>query len=104
MYCQMAGSCPVGRAVAVANAGGMGGFGALLSPPDAIAAWADAFRAVSARWPRAMSDEHLRSLVPGLDGQEAYVCGPAGMISAAAEALRAAGVPRRQIHVELFEF
>jgi len=51
-----------------------------------------------------LSARMLRSLVPGLDGQEAYVCGPAGMISAAAEALRAAGVPRRQIHVELFEF
>jgi ferredoxin-NADP reductase len=51
-----------------------------------------------------LSARMLRSLVPGLDGQEAYVCGPAGMISAAVEALRAAGVPRRQIHVELFEF
>jgi hypothetical protein len=28
---------------------------------------AAAFRAVSARWPRAMSDEHLRALVPGAD-------------------------------------
>jgi ferredoxin-NADP reductase len=31
------------------------------------------------------------------------VCGPPGMISAAAGALRDAGVPRRQIHVESFE-
>jgi len=43
----MAGACPVGLAVAVANAGGMGGMGALLSTPDAIAAWAGAFRAAS---------------------------------------------------------
>jgi ferredoxin-NADP reductase len=46
----------------------------------------------------------LRSLVPGLDGHEAYVCGPAGMVSAAVGALRSAGVPRRQIHIESFEF
>ena len=36
----MAGSCPVGLAVAVADAGGMGAMGALMSSPDAIAKWA----------------------------------------------------------------
>jgi nitronate monooxygenase len=41
----MAGACPVARAVAVARAGGMGGFGALLSSPAAIAKWIGAFRA-----------------------------------------------------------
>jgi ferredoxin-NADP reductase len=46
----------------------------------------------------------LRSLVPGLDQQEVYVCGPSGMTSATVEALRGAGVPRRQIHFESFEF
>ena len=51
-----------------------------------------------------LSPRMLRSLVPGLDQQEVYVCGPAGMISAAVEALRGAGVPRRQIHFESFEF
>jgi nitronate monooxygenase len=40
----MASSSPVGLAAAVANAGGMGGMGALLSPPAAIAAWVDGFR------------------------------------------------------------
>jgi nitronate monooxygenase len=40
----MAGACPVGLAAAVANAGGMGGFGALLSAPDAIAGWTRQFR------------------------------------------------------------
>jgi nitronate monooxygenase len=39
----MAGACPVGLAAAVANAGGMGGIGALLNSPDAIAAWATEF-------------------------------------------------------------
>jgi nitronate monooxygenase len=33
----MAGSCPVNLAVAVADAGGMGAMGALMSSPDAIA-------------------------------------------------------------------
>ena len=40
----MAGACPAGLAVAVANAGGMGGLGALTSNPAAIAAWAREFR------------------------------------------------------------
>src|SRR5260370_6436083 len=39
----MAGSCPVSLAVAVADAGGMGAMGALLSSPDAIANWAAEF-------------------------------------------------------------
>ncbi len=43
----MAGACPVGLAAAVANAGGMGGFGALMTPPDAIAGWANGFRGQS---------------------------------------------------------
>ena len=51
-----------------------------------------------------LSPRMLRSLVPGLDQQEVYVCGPSGMISAAADALRGAGVPGRQIHFESFEF
>jgi predicted ferric reductase len=51
-----------------------------------------------------LSPKMLRSLVPALNQQEVYVCGPSGMTSAAVEALRAAGVPRRQIHFESFEF
>ena len=51
-----------------------------------------------------LSAKMLRSLVPGLDEQEIYVCGPSGMISAAVEALRGAGVSRQQIHIESFEF
>ncbi|MGH7042682.1 MAG: nitronate monooxygenase, partial [Acetobacteraceae bacterium] len=43
----MAGACPASLAAAVANAGGMGGMGALLTTPDGIAAWAAAFRAQS---------------------------------------------------------
>src|SRR2546423_11974927 len=43
----MAGACPVGLAAAIANAGGMGGLGALMTPPDGIAAWAEQFRGQS---------------------------------------------------------
>jgi nitronate monooxygenase len=43
----MAGSCPVGLAVAVADAGGMGAMGALMSSPDAIAKWVSEFRSRS---------------------------------------------------------
>jgi predicted ferric reductase len=51
-----------------------------------------------------LSPAVLRSLVPGLADLEAYVCGPTGMTAAAVEALQAAGVPRRHIHHESFEF
>lgn len=40
----MAGACPPALAAAVAQAGGMGGCGALLMDPDAIARWAADFR------------------------------------------------------------
>ncbi len=43
----MAGACPVSLASAVANAGGMGAFGALTADPQAIAAWTGEFRAGS---------------------------------------------------------
>jgi predicted ferric reductase len=51
-----------------------------------------------------LSPRMLRSLVPGLQRRDVYVCGPAGMTSAAVEALQAAGVPKRHIHFESFEF
>ena len=40
----MAGACPTSLASAVANAGGMGGFGALTTAPDGIADWVREFR------------------------------------------------------------
>ena len=40
----MAGACPVALSVAAANAGAMGAMGALLTPPEGIAAWSDSFR------------------------------------------------------------
>ncbi|MFB6978329.1 ferredoxin reductase family protein [Streptomyces scopuliridis] len=46
----------------------------------------------------------LSQLVPGLAAHEVYLCGPPGMTEAATRALRSAGVPRRHIHHESFEF
>ncbi len=43
----MAGACPAALAAAVANAGGMGGLGALMTVPAGIDAWADQFRGQS---------------------------------------------------------
>ena len=40
----MAGACPAGLAAAVANAGGMGGLGALMTAPEGIDGWARQFR------------------------------------------------------------
>src|SRR5262245_16009620 len=43
----MAGACPVGLSIAVANAGGMGAMGALMSSPAAVRQWCQDFRAGS---------------------------------------------------------
>jgi predicted ferric reductase len=48
--------------------------------------------------------DHLQQTVPGLHRYEAYVCGPTGMTQAAVNSLVAAGVPRRRIHHESFDF
>jgi nitronate monooxygenase len=45
----MAGACPVELAAAVAEGGGMGAMGALITPPDGIRDWAAAYRARSNR-------------------------------------------------------
>ena len=44
----MAGACPASLSIAVANAGGMGAMGALLTSPAGIAAWVQEFRSRSA--------------------------------------------------------
>ena len=43
----MAGACPASLSAAVANAGGMGALGALLTTPDGIRAWVREFRSKS---------------------------------------------------------
>jgi nitronate monooxygenase len=45
MLAPMAGACPASLSVAVANAGGMGAMGALLTPPARIRTWAEEVRA-----------------------------------------------------------
>ena len=45
MMAPMAGACPASLAIAIANAGGMGGCGALLMQPIAIRNWAAEVRA-----------------------------------------------------------
>ncbi|HEY7387928.1 MAG TPA: nitronate monooxygenase [Bryobacteraceae bacterium] len=44
----MAGACPATLAIAVANAGGMGALGALVTPPEGIRTWVREFRSQSA--------------------------------------------------------
>ncbi|HLH58035.1 MAG TPA: ferredoxin reductase family protein [Streptosporangiaceae bacterium] len=51
-----------------------------------------------------LSARTLKALVPGLHRHDVYLCGPAGMAESALDALGAAGVPRRRIHYESFEF
>ena len=51
-----------------------------------------------------LSASALRDLVPALCAVDAYVCGPPGMLAAAVTALADAGVARRRIHAESFEF
>ncbi|MEA2591369.1 MAG: hypothetical protein QOD62_1200, partial [Actinomycetota bacterium] len=45
----------------------------------------------------------LRTLVPKIASHDVYLCGPTAMKVQAIAGLRAAGVPRRHIHVEHFE-
>ncbi|WP_248961645.1 ferredoxin reductase family protein [Sphaerisporangium perillae] len=46
----------------------------------------------------------LTRLIPHLPDHDVYVCGPAGMTGGIISALRAAGVKKRRIHHESFEF
>jgi len=43
----MAGACPASLSIAVANAGGMGAMGALMTKPAGIRAWVTEFRSGS---------------------------------------------------------
>lgn len=51
-----------------------------------------------------LAPERLTELVPDLTLHDVYVCGPDGMVAAALQSLRAAGVPERRIHLESFAF
>src|SRR5947207_5207788 len=58
----MAGACPASLAIAVANAGGLGGCGALLMKPEAIRAWAADVRAQTNGSFQIRSEEHTSEL------------------------------------------
>jgi predicted ferric reductase len=49
-----------------------------------------------------LSPDHLRLLVPDVAERDVFVCGPAGMTDALVRNVRAAGVPRRNVHTERF--
>jgi predicted ferric reductase len=49
-----------------------------------------------------LSPQHLGELVPDLAEREVYLCGPPAMTNVTEQRLRAAGVPRRRLHVERF--
>lgn len=51
-----------------------------------------------------ISAQTLRELAPGVHKMDVYLCGPPGMTGSAVAALTEAGVPRRRIHFESFEF
>jgi predicted ferric reductase len=53
---------------------------------------------------RLFSPAGLRELVPDVAARDVYLCGPAGLIELATDLLRRLRVPRRQIHVDPFEF
>jgi predicted ferric reductase len=46
----------------------------------------------------------LRELVPDVRRRDVYMCGPDGLITASHKVLRRLRVPRRQIHLDPFEF
>jgi len=53
---------------------------------------------------RVMSPKGLRNLVPDVSRRDVYLCGPEGLVQSAVKLLRRLHVPRRQIHLDPFEF
>jgi predicted ferric reductase len=49
-----------------------------------------------------LSPEHLGELVPDAAERDVFLCGPPAMTDAIGRNLRAAGVPRRNVHIERF--
>jgi predicted ferric reductase len=49
-----------------------------------------------------LSPEHLCELIPDIATRDVYVCGPPAMADALRRSLRAAAVPRRNVHTERF--
>jgi predicted ferric reductase len=53
---------------------------------------------------RLMTSRGLRELVPDVSRRDVYLCGPEGFVSSAVTALGKLRVPRKQIHLDPFEF
>jgi predicted ferric reductase len=53
---------------------------------------------------RAFSPRGMRELVPDVRRRDVYLCGPDGLIGTSLKTLRRLRVPRRQIHLDPFEF
>jgi predicted ferric reductase len=51
-----------------------------------------------------LSATALRANIPDIAEHDVYLCGPPGMTAAVTRELRIAGVPRRHVHQESFEF
>jgi ferredoxin-NADP reductase len=51
-----------------------------------------------------MTPRGLRQLVPDVSRRDVYLCGPEGLIQAAVGILTKLRVPKRQIHLDPFEF
>jgi len=56
-------------------------------------------------WPRRVFTQRgLRQLVPDVRRRDVYLCGPEGLVTTSVKTLRRMRVPRRQIHLDPFEF
>jgi predicted ferric reductase len=53
---------------------------------------------------RVMTPKGLRELVPDVSRRDVYLCGPEGLITAATDVLKKLRVPKRQLHLDPFEF
>ena len=53
---------------------------------------------------QAMTPKGLRDLVRDIGRRDVYICGPQGLVDATVKVLRKLRVPRRQIHLDPFEF
>src|SRR5262249_10315963 len=53
---------------------------------------------------RAFSAEGMREIAPDIRRRDVYLCGPSGIVDASVASLRKLRVPRKQIHMDPFEF
>src|SRR5439155_1371201 len=53
---------------------------------------------------RLFTPEGLRELVPDVAQRDVYLCGPPGLVESAVTLLRRLRLPRKQIHLDPFEF